>query len=182
MTEAGCGERGKSDASDSKLRVVAVVIITLAVVAGIGVAVLWYREAPDWQAAERLAHFGDYFGGLLNPLIAFLAFGALLYTIHIQREELKATREELARSVEQARAMNVTAAKQAELEIAKVYMQELTLQAMAAQLKAEQIKWEHSPAIAGNPGAASKRVAELVQEFTQKGNSVFRSKIRPILE
>ncbi len=42
--------------------------------------------------------FGDYFGGLLNPVLSFLALIALLYTIVIQMEELNHSREELAKS------------------------------------------------------------------------------------
>lgn len=47
---------------------------------------------------SNLGTIGDYFGGLINPLLGFVSFCALLYTIHIQREELRFTREELARS------------------------------------------------------------------------------------
>jgi hypothetical protein len=41
---------------------------------------------------------GDFFGGLMNPLIAAAALLALLKTIRIQQTELRMTREELARS------------------------------------------------------------------------------------
>jgi len=43
---------------------------------------------------------GDFFGGLMNPLIAAAALLALLKTIQIQQTELRMTREELARSSE----------------------------------------------------------------------------------
>lgn len=49
-------------------------------------------EIGDWGAV------GDYFGGLLNPILAFASFMALLYTIRIQSEELRLTREELTKS------------------------------------------------------------------------------------
>lgn len=42
---------------------------------------------------------GDFFGGMLNPALSFASFIALLYTIRIQSEELKLTREEFAKSV-----------------------------------------------------------------------------------
>lgn len=49
--------------------------------------------------------FGDFMGGTLNPLFAFLSLIAIIYTITIQtqeleysREELKATKEELEKS------------------------------------------------------------------------------------
>lgn len=38
---------------------------------------------------SNLGTIGDYFGGLINPLLGFVSFCALLYTILIQREELK---------------------------------------------------------------------------------------------
>ena len=34
------------------------------------------------------AEFGDYFGGVLNPILAFMAFIALLTTIELQSKEL----------------------------------------------------------------------------------------------
>lgn len=61
---------------------------------------------------EQWGQFGDYIGGVLNPIFACATFIALLYTIKLQLdtiklqkdsiklqvEELKATREELSRS------------------------------------------------------------------------------------
>jgi hypothetical protein len=39
--------------------------------------------------------FGDFFGGLVNPILTFLTFMGLLITIVLQQKELKLTREEL---------------------------------------------------------------------------------------
>lgn len=71
---------------------------------------------PESQAREALGQMGDFFGGMLNPILAFASFIALLYTIRIQSEELKLTREEfskaaaaqvrLAGEAEQARKQN----------------------------------------------------------------------------
>ncbi|MFW3411806.1 putative phage abortive infection protein [Aliarcobacter butzleri] len=47
---------------------------------------------------EKFGQFGDFIGGTLNPILAFLSFIALLYTIKIQIDELKLTREELKES------------------------------------------------------------------------------------
>lgn len=44
--------------------------------------------------------FGDFFGGVVNPILTFLTFMGLLVTIVIQKVELKETREELARSAD----------------------------------------------------------------------------------
>lgn len=41
---------------------------------------------------------GDYVGGMLNPILAFASFMALLYTIKLQMDELKLTRDELSQS------------------------------------------------------------------------------------
>lgn len=55
---------------------------------------------------DKLGTYGDFFGGF-NALVSLLAFGGLIYTIHLQhkdlelqREELKLTREELKRQAE----------------------------------------------------------------------------------
>lgn len=47
-------------------------------------------DKSEWGA------FGDFVGGTLNPLFAFLSLFAILYTIKIQTQELEYTREELS--------------------------------------------------------------------------------------
>lgn len=44
--------------------------------------------------------FGDFFGGVLNPLLTFLTFMGLLITIVLQHTELRESREEFARSAD----------------------------------------------------------------------------------
>lgn len=44
--------------------------------------------------------FGDLVGGTLNPVLTFLTFMALLITIVLQQTELRATKEELAKSAD----------------------------------------------------------------------------------
>ena len=46
-------------------------------------------DTADWGT------FGDFVGGILNPVVAFFALLLLMVSIGIQREELKATRKEL---------------------------------------------------------------------------------------
>ncbi len=43
---------------------------------------------------DKLGQFGDFFGGVLNPLLSFMALLGVLYTIRIQGKELKEAREE----------------------------------------------------------------------------------------
>ena len=54
------------------------------------------RRADD---PEVWGQFGDYVGGLLNPLIAFLAFYWLTRSVLLQRQELVRVQEELEKSV-----------------------------------------------------------------------------------
>lgn len=52
------------------------------------------------DTVEILGPFGDFFGGMLNPILTFCSFMALLITISIQSKELKNSTEELAKSSE----------------------------------------------------------------------------------
>ncbi|MEX2474271.1 hypothetical protein [Marinobacter sp.] len=63
--------------------------------------ILMFGSNPVYSH-EKWAQFGDFLGGVLNPLYAFLAFLALLYTINLQRTELKQTRVEFRRSADAA--------------------------------------------------------------------------------
>lgn len=47
---------------------------------------------------EVWAQFGDFMGGTLNPILAFFAFIALLYTIKLQSNALKISKDELTAS------------------------------------------------------------------------------------
>jgi hypothetical protein len=46
---------------------------------------------------------GDFFGGILNPLFAFLAFYWLTRSVLLQKQELSETREELRKSADSQR-------------------------------------------------------------------------------
>ncbi len=55
---------------------------------------------------EIWAQFGDYVGGILNPIFAFVALIALLYTIVIQSRELRHSAEQLQKSADALRNQN----------------------------------------------------------------------------
>jgi hypothetical protein len=77
---------------------VALLIIAVSVVGvGYGLA-LWFLGWPPGPtaAAESWGVFGDFLGGTINPLLTFLTFIAVLITLLIQTQELKATRDELS--------------------------------------------------------------------------------------
>lgn len=49
---------------------------------------------------NNAGEWGDFFGGMLNPILTFLTFLGLLITIVLQQKELKETRKELERSAD----------------------------------------------------------------------------------
>lgn len=65
-------------------------------VAGAYVAWFWLVVgAPMSREASVWGQFGDYVGGLLNPLIAYLAFYWLTQSVLLQKEELADTKRAL---------------------------------------------------------------------------------------
>lgn len=56
--------------------------------------------------------FGDFFGGLLNPILTFLMFMGLLITIILQQKELSLTRKEYEKSANALDAARIEAEKQ----------------------------------------------------------------------
>ncbi|WP_333874923.1 putative phage abortive infection protein [Methylobacter sp.] len=48
-----------------------------------------------WGKDPGFGTFGDFFGGVLNPILTFLTFMGLLITIVLQQKELALTRQEL---------------------------------------------------------------------------------------
>lgn len=61
--------------------------------------------SPD---QTRWGEFGDYIGGVLNPIFGFLGLIALLLTIALQAKELKLSRKELRNSSNALKAQNGT--------------------------------------------------------------------------
>ncbi|MEY4590486.1 MAG: hypothetical protein RL497_2562 [Pseudomonadota bacterium] len=47
---------------------------------------------------DKFGPFGDFFGGMLNPILTFLTFMGLLVTIILQQKELRLTRTEIKAS------------------------------------------------------------------------------------
>jgi hypothetical protein len=78
----------------------------IAIAAAVGVTlmawfavVLVYRETfhgPFSTKPEEWGQFGDYIGGLLNPLLGTLTLIGVLYTVMLQRDVLAVTRHQLA--------------------------------------------------------------------------------------
>ena len=49
--------------------------------------------------------FGDFVGGTINPILTFLTFMALVFTVVLQTRQLEHSREELQRSIEFSKRM-----------------------------------------------------------------------------
>ena len=68
--------------------------------------VIWFafllRQGPS-DSAATWGTFGDYFGGLLNPIIAFTALYWLTRSVRLQKEELNETRTALEDSAKAQR-------------------------------------------------------------------------------
>ncbi|GGT78533.1 putative phage abortive infection protein [Aliarcobacter butzleri] len=71
------------------------------------------KHSLSWLSGEveELGQMGDFFGGTLNPILAFLSFCLLLITIKLQSKELKNSTEELAKSskalIEQSKSLKI---------------------------------------------------------------------------
>lgn len=82
------------------------VLISYGVAIGIAVAVVLTYVVSLWHVHGLTAtndpsawgQFGDYVGGLLNPLIAGLAFYWLTQSVQLQHKEMSETREALKQS------------------------------------------------------------------------------------
>ncbi|MCC4775885.1 hypothetical protein AB4077_14450 [Vibrio cyclitrophicus] len=75
------------------------ILTTLVIISIVGFYIYNFKELSISPDPEKWGPFGDFFGGVLNPILAFISFLALLYTIHMQQMELSLTRTELERSV-----------------------------------------------------------------------------------
>lgn len=67
----------------------------------VAVYLVWFAVINLGRPSEDPAvwgQFGDYVGGVLNPLIAFLAFYWLTKSVLLQRQELQETKEALVAS------------------------------------------------------------------------------------
>lgn len=63
----------------------------------VGVLVTGYYNVKTFK---DLGAWGDFAGGLLNPVLTFITFLAVLLTILLQRKELALTRDEMTRSAD----------------------------------------------------------------------------------
>ncbi len=95
-TVSSSSEEGKSDWYKLSMKIILVGAIS-AVISTYILVNPWSGIKGDTaeSRAALLGQMGDFFGGMLNPILAFASFIALLYTIRLQSKEMEETREEL---------------------------------------------------------------------------------------
>lgn len=132
------------------------------------VVILFYR----WSFAGPLSsdpaawgQFGDFLGGTLNPVFAYLSFTALVITLALQTEQLRLsrkqlelsqqelaeTRKELERSANAQAATAISLGKQAEMAAASAQMEALS---KAIQIVDARISKTSMPSKGASEGSA----------------------------
>lgn len=85
------------------------------VVLAYAIKISWLSGGVLADSSDAWGQFGDYIGGLLNPLIAFLAFYWLTQSVLLQKQELAETKDALKESAKSQSKQALLAAKTAEI-------------------------------------------------------------------
>lgn len=79
-----------------------IILLALLGCVAFGLLIFYFANFHDGVPdQEKLGQFGDYLGGVLNPVLGFVTVGLLIWSLRIQREELALTRQELAETKEE---------------------------------------------------------------------------------
>lgn len=113
------GELKSDKDGEDKLRSLAIdfsVIFVLIIIA-LCVMMYFYLNSPNvvgdsWGGPEQFGQFGDFIGGLINPIVGICTLGLVMWTIKIQRETLMETRKELNLTRKELAASNALLASQ----------------------------------------------------------------------
>lgn len=82
-----------SDITKHRLRAILLIIL-------VGVLYLYLGDKKLPESAQSWGTFGDFIGGILNPIFALFAFYWLTYSVRLQVKELKDTRQELQKAAD----------------------------------------------------------------------------------
>ncbi|MEH1710255.1 putative phage abortive infection protein [Acinetobacter pittii] len=135
----------KIDQDINSHRELVIFLIIVVILAYLAIAA---NQLPISESLEKWGTFGDFFGGILNPIFGLFAFYWLTYSVRLQIKELKETREELKKAAE---AQSISAQHQASIalleaenvetqsKIFELNKQTLESQRIAAHAQAEQI-------------------------------------------
>ena len=102
------GVVGRSHGKTSRnlFRLFQFAVLATAVILILNLSSLFFEDNPGFGS------FGDFFGGMLNPILTFLTFMGLLITIILQQNELRLTRQELRTSSQALSEQSITLKKQ----------------------------------------------------------------------
>jgi hypothetical protein len=141
---------------------------------------IFFVEARESHDPAAWGQFGDFIGGILNPMIAFLAFYWLTQSIQIQKEELELTRKTLE---DTSKAQQKAAVAQEEAAKAQRETVEVQLKQEAAALRAASIN-ALSALLAANTADISslRREADYLARsgniiFSREGNQLSKDEI-----
>jgi uncharacterized membrane protein len=96
------------------------VLVALFVVALLVVGFYFGRFRGELGNQEVFAQFGDYFGGVLNPMLGFATVALLIYSIRLQAKELRNTTEELRLTREEMEDATREASRSAEAATSQI--------------------------------------------------------------
>ncbi|WAG12386.1 hypothetical protein NRZ32_04405 [Aeromonas dhakensis] len=79
-------------------RIIPHVLISLVILLTVGAYILNFHNLPISQETGNWGTFGDYIGGILNPLISFTALLYLIKAYRSQKQELEETKDVLKKT------------------------------------------------------------------------------------
>jgi hypothetical protein len=91
-------DKKHSENHDRSLLNTTAFMVVLGPIAAVTIYFIWFSSINNQLLSKNSADwgvFGDFVGGVANPLVAFFALMWLIRSVTIQREELRATRKEL---------------------------------------------------------------------------------------
>lgn len=100
---------------ESRIMLGLLLFAVFAILVAMSMYVYSFGSLPIETKPDQWGPFGDYFGGVLNPIFSFLAFLILMMSFRLQAQELRETRVEL------------TAARTAQEQASKAQMQQAKL-------------------------------------------------------
>ncbi|MEJ1366304.1 MAG: hypothetical protein RPU42_14610 [Candidatus Sedimenticola sp. (ex Thyasira tokunagai)] len=128
--------------------IVLIGLAALGAISAVAIFAFYYSHFGHMEISETPANwgpFGDFIGGVLNPIVGLLALIGLLWTIYQNQVELSLAREEMSRSSEALEKNNEQSEKRSQIDntlrVIDIIDQQIT------RLLDNNVQWEneHSP-------------------------------------
>lgn len=91
---------GKIHRSDERMMYAFFLILVFGITALISLMLLNFYANNNLDKGESFGQFGDFLGGVLNPIFTLMTFFGVIVTIALQKIELRAAREEYKKSAD----------------------------------------------------------------------------------